>query len=89
MMTKCDFCIYFNPTKGCYWVDQSSREDDCERAIERMEAALAAIGTANLIIPSEDSLYIDKRKTFTLIPYKTPNKPIKFTFMGDIESEEE
>lgn len=50
-MTKCDFCIYFNPTKGCYWVDQSSRADDCERAIERMEVALASIGTANQFMP--------------------------------------
>lgn len=50
-MTKCDFCKYFEPMEGCYWANHSSREDECERAIKRMEAALAAIGTANQFMP--------------------------------------
>lgn len=50
-MTKCDFCVYLEPTKGCYWANQSLRENDCERAIKRMEKALATIGTANQFMP--------------------------------------
>lgn len=49
-MTKCDFCTYLEPMKGCYWINLSSREEDCERAIKRMEAALASIGTAGQFI---------------------------------------
>lgn len=58
-MTKCDFCTYLEPMKGCYWINHSSREDDCERAIKRMEAALAAIGTANQFMPM---LFQDKER---------------------------
>ena len=50
-MTKCDFCIYLEPMKGCYWANQSLREDECERAIKRMEKALTTIGTANQFMP--------------------------------------
>lgn len=49
-MTKCDFCIYSEPLEGCYWVSQSLREDNCEIAIKRMEAALTSIGTAGQFI---------------------------------------
>lgn len=50
-MTKCDFCIYFEPMKGCYWEFQDNREKRCEIAIQRLEAALASIGTANQFMP--------------------------------------
>jgi len=47
-MTKCDFCVRFGPKDGCYWegLDSSLRKSDCEIAIQRMEKALASIGTA-------------------------------------------
>lgn len=47
-MTKCDFCVRFAPRDGCYWegLDSSLRKSDCEIAIQRMEKALASIGTA-------------------------------------------
>ena len=50
-MTKCDFCKYFEPIEGCYWAAYSSREEDCEIAIRRMEAALASIGTTGQFMP--------------------------------------
>ena len=50
-MTKCDFCKYFEPTQGCHWAAFSLREDNCETAIKRMEAALASIGTAVQFMP--------------------------------------
>ena len=58
-MTKCDFCTYLEPMKGCYWSNQSFREDNCEQTIKRMEAALASIGTANQFIPV---LFQDKER---------------------------
>lgn len=50
-MTKCDFCTYLEPMKGCYWSNFSLREAECEKAIKRMEAALTTIGTANQFMP--------------------------------------
>lgn len=46
-MTKCDFCTSYDPVEKCYWDSHSSgQERDCEKAIQRMEKALASIGTA-------------------------------------------
>lgn len=58
-MNKCDFCIYLEPMKGCYWANFSLRETECEKAIKRMEAALAALGTAHPFIPM---LFQDKER---------------------------
>ena len=43
-MTKCDFCTKSTPDGKCYWSLLSSREDDCNEAIERMAEALKNIG---------------------------------------------
>lgn len=43
-MTKCDFCTKSTPDGKCYWNMQSAREDDCEKAIEKMVNALKNIG---------------------------------------------
>lgn len=43
-MTKCDFCTKSSPDGECYWNMQSSRENDCEKAIEKMVSALKNIG---------------------------------------------
>jgi hypothetical protein len=50
-MTKCDFCIYFEPMKGCYWDFQDNRKKKCEIAIQRLEKALTTIGTVNMLRP--------------------------------------
>lgn len=38
-MTKCDFCTKSDPEGKCLWNTQSFREDDCEKAINRMVRA--------------------------------------------------
>lgn len=43
-MTKCDFCLMSSPNGGCYWNTQSSRKQDCEKAIEKMIEAFKNIG---------------------------------------------
>jgi len=43
-MNKCDFCTKSSPDGKCYWVSQGSREDDCEKAIQRMIEVLKNIG---------------------------------------------
>lgn len=43
-MTKCDFCTQSSPSGKCFWSSQPLREDDCEKAIERMTKALQNIG---------------------------------------------
>ena len=46
-MTKCDFCTKSSPSGKCYWNMQSTREKDCEKAIEKMVKALKNIGVNN------------------------------------------
>lgn len=43
-MTKCDFCTLYDPKKGCFYVSQVARKDDCLIAIKRMTEALRNIG---------------------------------------------
>lgn len=43
-MTKCDFCTKSTPNGKCYWSMQSSREEDCKQAIEKMVETLKNIG---------------------------------------------
>ena len=47
-MTKCDFCVYSSPHEKCYWSIQSHREENCEKAIERMAEALKNIVTVKV-----------------------------------------
>jgi hypothetical protein len=42
-MTKCDFCTKSLPNGGCYWKGPA-REDDCEKAINRMVETLKRTG---------------------------------------------
>lgn len=46
-MTKCDFCVNFDPSDGCGFKAWGARQSDCcEQAITRMENALRNIGVA-------------------------------------------
>jgi hypothetical protein len=38
-MTKCDFCTYYDPKKGCWW-SSLARQSSCEEAIKKMTKAL-------------------------------------------------
>ena len=44
-MTKCDFCTKYDPKKGCFWLSTVAREDDCEKAIQKMIKALKGMGS--------------------------------------------
>ena len=47
MMTKCDFCAYYNPNKKkCSWLS-FQRPIFCEEAIEKMTKALQGIKRGN------------------------------------------
>ena len=39
-MTKCDFCDKSYPAGNCFWSFRTGSEDDCKKAIERMNEAL-------------------------------------------------
>lgn len=39
-MTKCNFCPMSSPSGKCFWTSQVAREDDCEKAINKMTKAL-------------------------------------------------
>ena len=38
-MTKCDFCTYYDPKRGCWWTTLL-RQSSCEEAIQKMTKAL-------------------------------------------------
>lgn len=39
-MTKCNFCPMSSPSGKCFYACQTTREDDCKKAINKMAKAL-------------------------------------------------